>query len=122
VLIPSLYATSLRTRSLRPVRVSSDQNTRWRLPFHFSLIRDKNFLSPHIFQTHTHECREQSPRRRIRATIAMVMDQLKKQNPQAESTQRIIDPSRNNAHQDLLESQDSPKKQQKQEQHDRAIV
>ena len=31
MLIPSLYATSLRTRSLRPVRVPSDQNTRWRL-------------------------------------------------------------------------------------------
>jgi hypothetical protein len=41
----------------------------------------------------------------------MVMDQLKKQNPQAESTQRIIDPSRNNTHQDPLESQDSPKEQ-----------
>jgi len=50
VLIPSLYATSPRTRSLRPVRVPSDQNTRWRLPFHFSLIKDKNFLSPYICQ------------------------------------------------------------------------
>jgi len=50
VLIPSLYATSPRTRSLRPVRVPSNQNTRWRLPFHFSLIKDKNFLSLHICQ------------------------------------------------------------------------
>ena len=54
MLIPSLYATSLRTRSLRPVRVPSDHNTRWRLPFHFfPLIRDKNSLSPHIYQIHT---------------------------------------------------------------------
>ena len=36
MLIPSLYPTSPRTRSLKPVRVPSDQNTRWRLPFHFS--------------------------------------------------------------------------------------
>ena len=49
MLIPSLYATSLRTQSLRPVRVPSDQNTRWRLPHHFSPLRDKEFLvSPHL--------------------------------------------------------------------------
>ena len=44
MLIPSLYATSPRARSLRPVRVPSDQNTRWRLPHHFSLLRDNEFL------------------------------------------------------------------------------
>jgi hypothetical protein len=54
VLIPSHYATSPRTRSLRPVRVPSDQNTRWRLPFHFRPIDDKNFLSPHICQISLH--------------------------------------------------------------------
>jgi hypothetical protein len=54
VLIPSLYATSPRTRSLGPIRVPSDQNTRWRLPFHFSLIKDKNFLSLHICQIDIH--------------------------------------------------------------------
>ena len=48
MLIPSLYATSPRARSLRPVRVPSDQNTRWRLPHHFSPLRDNEFLvSPH---------------------------------------------------------------------------
>jgi hypothetical protein len=50
VLIPSLYATSLRTGSLRPVRVPSDQNTRWRLPVHILPIRDKNSLSLYICQ------------------------------------------------------------------------
>jgi len=54
VLIPSHYATSPHTRSLRPVRVPSDQNTRWRLPFHFRPIDDKNFLSPHICQISLH--------------------------------------------------------------------
>ena len=39
MLIPSLYATSPRARSLRPIRVSSDQNIRWRLLF--SLSTDK---------------------------------------------------------------------------------
>jgi len=49
VLIPSLYATSPRTRSLRPVRVPSDQNTRWRLPFLFSINKRQEFLvSPHL--------------------------------------------------------------------------
>ena len=44
MLIPSLYATSPRTQSLRPVRVPSDQNTRWRLPFHFSTNKRQYFL------------------------------------------------------------------------------
>jgi hypothetical protein len=49
VLIPSLYATSLRTQSLRLDRFPSDQNTRWRLPFYFSPLRDNEFLvSPHL--------------------------------------------------------------------------
>jgi hypothetical protein len=53
VLIPSLYATSLRTRSLRSVRVLSDQNTRWRLPFHFSNDKRQEFLvSPYFLDTH----------------------------------------------------------------------
>ena len=50
VLIPSLYTTSLRTPSLRPLRVPSDQNTKWRLSFQILLIRDKNSLSLHICQ------------------------------------------------------------------------
>ena len=54
MLIPSLYATNLRTPSLRPVRVPSDQNTRWRLPFYILLIRDKNSLSLHICQINLH--------------------------------------------------------------------
>ena len=50
MLIPSLYVTSLRTPSLRPVRVPSNQNTRWRLPIHIFTGRDKNFLvSPPLF-------------------------------------------------------------------------
>ena len=49
MLIPSIYATSLRTQSLRLDRFPSDQNTRWRLPFHFSPLRDNEFLvSPHL--------------------------------------------------------------------------
>jgi len=52
VLIPFLYATNPHTRYLKPIRVSSDQNTRWRLSFHFPLIKDKNLLSPHICQIH----------------------------------------------------------------------
>jgi hypothetical protein len=56
VLIPSLYATSLRTRSLRPVRVPSDHNTRWRLHSIFPPIRDKNSLvSPYFPDPHTLE-------------------------------------------------------------------
>jgi hypothetical protein len=73
VLIPSLYAINPRTRSLRPVRVPSDQNTRWRLPFHFPLIKDKNFLSSHICQIDIYildlKWDHISPRRRTRATL-----------------------------------------------------
>jgi hypothetical protein len=56
VVIPSLYATSPRTQSLRPVRVPSDQNTRWRLPFHFPTNKRQYFLvSPHLpDRYHTH--------------------------------------------------------------------
>jgi len=56
VLIPSLYATSPRTQSLRPVRVLSDQNTRWRLPFHFPTNKRQYFLvSPYLpDRYHTH--------------------------------------------------------------------
>ena len=74
MLIPSLYATSPRARSLRPVRVPSDQNTRWRLPFHFPPTKDNIFLSPHICQKdkdryiHFIFEVEYSPRRRTRAT------------------------------------------------------
>jgi hypothetical protein len=54
VLIPSLYATSLRTQSLRPVRVPSDQNTRWRLPFpFFTAKRQRIPCLPIFFQIHT---------------------------------------------------------------------
>ena len=58
MLIPSLYATSLRTRSLRPVRVPSDQNTRWRLHSIFSTDKRQEFLvSPYLPDTpHTIEC------------------------------------------------------------------
>ena len=48
MLIPSLYATSPRTRSLRPVRVPSDQNTRWRLPFHLTDKRQEFLVSPYL--------------------------------------------------------------------------
>ena len=44
MLIPSLYATSLCTRSLKAVRVPSDQNTRWRLPFPHSTDKRQEFL------------------------------------------------------------------------------
>jgi len=76
VLIPFLYATSPRTRSLRSVRVSSDQNTRWQLPFHFLPINDKNFLSSHICQIDLHFRFKVgyifSPRRRPRVTKLLV--------------------------------------------------
>ena len=51
MLISSLYATSPRTCSPRPVRVPSDQNIRWRLPFHYvhPLIKDKKSLSTPFF-------------------------------------------------------------------------
>ena len=57
MLIPSLYATSPRARSLRPVRVPSDQNTRWRLPHHFIFLPlgDKEFLvSPYLPDIYPH--------------------------------------------------------------------
>jgi hypothetical protein len=44
VLISSFYITSFRTPSLRPVRVPSDQNTRWRLPFKFFNDKRQEFL------------------------------------------------------------------------------
>jgi hypothetical protein len=40
--------TSPRTRSLRPIRVSSNQNTRWWSISHFPLIKDKESLSLYI--------------------------------------------------------------------------
>jgi hypothetical protein len=50
-----LYATNPRTRSLRPVRVPSDQNTKWRLPFYFSTGKRQEFLVsthlPHFLDT-----------------------------------------------------------------------
>jgi hypothetical protein len=52
VLIPFLYATSPRTRSMRPFRVYSDQNTRWRLPFYFSTDKRQEFIvSPYLLDT-----------------------------------------------------------------------
>jgi hypothetical protein len=74
VLKPSLYATSLRTRSLRPVRVPSDQNTRWRLPVHILLIRDKNSLSLHICLVDHYifpESGGRLPQCRTRATVTL---------------------------------------------------
>ena len=41
---------------LRLVRVRSDQNTRWRLPFHFLPIKDKNFLVFPISATQRQFC------------------------------------------------------------------
>jgi len=55
VLIPSLYATSSHTRFLRPIRVSSDQNTRWRLSFPHSTNKRQEFIifpiSPYLLDT-----------------------------------------------------------------------
>jgi len=49
VLIPSLYTISPRTRSLRPVRVPSNQNIRWRLSFPPSTDKRKGILiSPYF--------------------------------------------------------------------------
>jgi len=71
MLIPSLYATS--ARSLRPVRVSSDQNTRWRLPHHFFTAKRQRipclptltrFIPPHLYLFFVDG---RSPRRRSRA-------------------------------------------------------
>jgi hypothetical protein len=77
VLIPSIYATSPRTRSLRPVRVPSDQNTRWRLSFHFSTNKRQEFLvSTHL----PHKIRFWgwmfSPRRRTGATFVMTISRI----------------------------------------------
>ena len=44
VVTPSLYATSPNARSLRPVRVPSDQNTRWQLSFPLSTNKGQEFL------------------------------------------------------------------------------
>ncbi|KAF9672516.1 hypothetical protein SADUNF_Sadunf11G0050400 [Salix dunnii] len=52
----------------------------------------------------------------------MLIDQLKKQNLHAESSQRIGDLSRDNIDPNLFENQDTTEKQQKQEQHDQTIV
>jgi len=52
VLIPSLYATSPRTRCLRPVMFHSDQNIRWRLPFPLSTDkRQESIISPNLPDT-----------------------------------------------------------------------
>jgi len=52
VLITFLYATSPRTRCLRPVRFHSDQNTRWRLPFPLSTDkRQESIISPNLPDT-----------------------------------------------------------------------
>jgi hypothetical protein len=49
VLISFLYATSPRIRSLRPIRVPSDQNTRWRLSFYFFTDKRQEFIiSPYF--------------------------------------------------------------------------
>jgi hypothetical protein len=52
VLIPSLYATSPRARSLRLVRVFSDQNTRWRLLFSLYTNKRQEIRVSLIFQYH----------------------------------------------------------------------
>jgi hypothetical protein len=52
VLIPSFYATNSRTRSLRPIRVPSDQNTRWRLSFPLFTNKRQEFItSPYLPDT-----------------------------------------------------------------------
>ena len=49
VLIPFLYATSSRTQSLRPVRIPSNENIRWWLPFCFSITKRQEPLVCPIF-------------------------------------------------------------------------
>jgi len=44
VQIPSVYATNPRTRSLKPIRVSSDQNTRRRFSIHFFTDKRQEFI------------------------------------------------------------------------------
>jgi hypothetical protein len=69
VLIPSLYAISPRTRSLRLVRVPSDQNTRWKWNIHRDAAHvRRNLLSSHVCQIDTLDEVEYSPRCRTRAT------------------------------------------------------
>ena len=45
MLISSIYTTSPHTRSLKPVRVPSDQNTRWRLSFPPSTDKRQEFIT-----------------------------------------------------------------------------
>jgi hypothetical protein len=45
-----LYTTSPRARSLRPIGVPSDQILGGDSHSCFPLIKDKNFLSPYVFQ------------------------------------------------------------------------
>jgi hypothetical protein len=75
MLIPSLYATSPRTRSLRPVRVPSDQNTRRRLRFLLSTNKRQEFFVsthlPHFYTLNTFWGWMFSPRRRTRATTSI---------------------------------------------------
>jgi len=54
VLILFLYVINPRTRSLRLVRVLSDQNIKWQLSFYFSADKRQEFLVSHIFQIDTH--------------------------------------------------------------------
>ena len=49
VLILFLYATISRARSPRPFRISSDQNTRWRLSFLHSTDKRQEFFVLPIF-------------------------------------------------------------------------
>jgi hypothetical protein len=53
VLIPFLYAISLRVRSQRLVRVPSDKNTRWWLSFPRFTDKRQEFLVSLIFQLHS---------------------------------------------------------------------
>jgi len=72
VLIHSLYTTNPRTRSLRPIRVSSDQNTRWWLSFLFSTYKRQEFLvPPYLPDRYRFESRFFLSRWRTRVTLAM---------------------------------------------------
>jgi hypothetical protein len=52
VQIPSIYATKPRTRSLKLIRVSSDQITRRRVSFHFFTDKRQEFIvSSHFSDT-----------------------------------------------------------------------
>jgi len=48
-----LYRISFCTSSLRPFRIFNNQNIRCDSHFNFSLIKDKNLLSPYICQIDT---------------------------------------------------------------------